>query len=333
MTPSMKKVLLQLRDIALLFAVGFGMAYFFNTRSYLIVGLFSSFMWVFLWKGNEFISHNVWTRKSWLSAPVISFVVGLVATIIYSGGVVFLLIRVFEWLFDIRFGDISDIIYSSVTVSIIITFFMNGRAFLFKWRQAIRDAESLKRETLSAQYESLKNQVNPHFLFNSLNTLTNLVYVDQDKAARFIKQLSEVYRYTLETKNKEVISLEEELRFLNSYVYLQQIRCGEKLKIDLQLDGFKSGVAPMAIQMLVENAIKHNAMSDKLPLRILVRAEDDYLVVENNIQPKSVIESDNNGIGLDNIRKRYSFLTDKPMFVENDGKIFRVKLPATPLPV
>ena len=176
-----------------------------------------------------------------------------------------------------------------------------------------------KRKVFVAKYESLKSQVSPHFLFNSLNALTNLVYEDQDKAAKFIKQLSEVYRYVLDTRDKEVVSMEEEKNFLNSYLFLQQIRFGDKLKLEVNLDETRSRIAPLVLQMLVENAIKHNVISEENPLHINIYVKDGFIVVENNLQKKSVMLDESPGIGLDNIAKRYEFLSDKKVEVIEEG--------------
>jgi LytS/YehU family sensor histidine kinase len=183
------------------------------------------------------------------------------------------------------------------------------------------------KENFVARFENLKSQVNPHFLFNSFNALTNLVYEDQDKAAKFIKKLSDVYRYVLDTRDREVVSLEEEMDFLKSYVFLQQIRFGEKLKIDIQLNGIKSMVAPLALQMLIENAIKHNVVSEESPLTVKVYADDQYLAVENDLQKKVILSEDKSGVGLDNIRKRYEFLTGREIVIQETPEKFIVRLP------
>jgi LytS/YehU family sensor histidine kinase len=188
----------------------------------------------------------------------------------------------------------------------------------------------LEKESIRAKYESLKSQVSPHFLFNSLNALTNLVYEDQDKAAKFIKQLSEVYRYVLDSRDKEVVPLEEEKKFLNSYLFLQQIRFGDKLMLEINLSDTRSLIAPLVLQMLVENAIKHNVISAEQPLTIRIYSVEGYIVVENDLQKKSVVQGESQGIGLENISRRYEFLTDRKVEVI-EGDTFRVKLPVIPL--
>jgi LytS/YehU family sensor histidine kinase len=152
------------------------------------------------------------------------------------------------------------------------------------------------------------------------------VYEDQDKAVKFIKQLSEVYRYVLDSREKEVVAIQEEAKFLSSYLFLQQIRFGDKLNLDVRLADARGFAAPLVLQMLVENAIKHNVISEDDPLAITIHVVDDVIVVTNNIQPKSVTMEESTGVGLDNIVKRYTFLTDRPVVIEHDDK-FTVKLP------
>lgn len=203
---------------------------------------------------------------------------------------------------------------------------MTGRAFLVNWRESAVEAERLKKEKMEAQYNSLRSQVNPHFLFNSLNALTNLVYQDQDKAVKFIKQLSTVYRYVLNTRDKELVPLTEELEFLHSYLFLQQIRFGEKLKLQVELNG-EGFVAPLVLQMLVENAIKHNIIADEQPLTIRVYSENYLIVVENNLQKKSIPSEESTGAGLENIKRRYLFLSSVPVKVEAGDTVFKVSIP------
>jgi LytS/YehU family sensor histidine kinase len=204
--------------------------------------------------------------------------------------------------------------------------FLHGREFLLMWRQAAVDAERYQKESIKANFESLKNQVNPHFLFNSLNVLTSLVYQDADKAARFIKKLSEVYRYVLDTQGQEVVPLKEEMMFVDSYVYLQKIRFGDNLKVEMGSLG-DGKVIPLSVQLLLENAIKHNEVSSEYPLTISVKRENNYLVVANGLRLKTNPLEESSGLGLPNIQKRYEFLSNKPVVVNQTGAVFTVKIP------
>lgn len=292
------------------------------------IGAFTSSLWIALWMGNAYLSQSLDYFFSWHAEPLKRLVSGLVGMVVYTVCSVYGLVFLFRFVFGFDVGDeLDSTYYSTIIITLIITMFMTGRSFLLNWRESAVDAERAKKESVAAQYESLKNQVNPHFLFNSLNALTNLVYEDQDKAAKFIKQLSEVYRYVLDTRDKELVPLAEEVKFLDSYWYLQQIRFGEKLNLKVSLENAKGQVAPLALQMLIENAIKHNVIAEDQPLYIEVRMGTEYIVVENNLQKKKIPGEGSSGIGLENIQKRYEFLSNQKVVVENTGDVFRVKLP------
>lgn len=202
----------------------------------------------------------------------------------------------------------------------------NSVLFFKNWKESAVQQEKLKREQLALQYETLKSQVNPHFLFNNLNSLTSLISSNQDKAIDFVKKLSEVYRYILDQKDHELVDLETELKFLESYVFLQKIRFETNLDVQIDVSARNFKVIPLSIQMLVENAIKHNEISDKNPLLIRIYSdEDQYLTVENQLKKKS--GSEGSGSGIQNIKDRYEFFTDKRVFITFNSERFRVKIP------
>ena len=252
---------------------------------------------------------------------------GLLSTLGYTFGSVFILTWIFNWLTDSNVEFTKDVLYTTVPITFLISAFMHGKEFLENWRKAALNAETLKKESAVARYESLKSQVNPHFLFNSLNALTNLVYEDQDKAAKFIKQLSEVYRYVLDSREKESVSIQEELRFVKSYLFLQEIRFGDNLKVRLDLDNAFGNVAPLALQLLLENAIKHNIVSQENPLFVEMKISNGFIWVENKVQRKSVLGENSPGMGLNNIRSRYAFLSNKKVVVNKSEEEFSVGLP------
>jgi sensor histidine kinase YesM len=327
-----RKLLIEARDMVLLVAVGFLMTWLGlscpncreDSRYLWIMASFTSALWILLWKGNEYLGTFISMKISWIRLPVQRFLVGTAATILYSFLVMYLLTALYERTFRLEIGDGVLI---SVFITLGISLFMHGREFLLNWRKAAIQAEQYQQESFRAKYESLKNQVSPHFLFNSLNALSNLVYEDEDKAARFIHELSEVYRYVNETQDRETVPLQEEIGFLKSYLYLQQIRFGEKLRLNLLLDESNGHVPPLALQMLIENAIKHNIISEDDPLTITLRREENYIFVENNLQKKTSLGEDSAGLGLENIRRRYEMLGNESMTVEEGERIFRVRLP------
>ena len=301
----------------------------FENYAWNVAFCFSS--WMILWFINSELNCFLDERISWVKSTFKRLAAGLVGTVFFTVLAILALIKMWELIRDVHFSDYFGIVVNSLIITFFISLFFHGRGFLFQWRAAAVEAERYQKESMTATYESLKNQVNPHFLFNSLNALTNLVYEDQDKAANFIKQLSEVYRYVLDTRDKEVVPLEEELRFLKSYTYLQQIRFGDKLTIDVSLNGLSSMVAPLALQMLIENAVKHNEVSEENPLHINVYNEGNFIVVENNLQVKSLSGESTSGVGLENIRKRYQFLSSVQVIVEQSDNKFVVKLPVIPV--
>jgi len=328
-----QKINPNLRLLALMIVAGFAITYFVcpdctkSFRNYSYVGVFSSFIWISLWFGNNYISRWVSRYISWMQNPIQRFFWGLVSTIAYTLGAMYSLTLIFNWITNFNIPFDTKTLYTPIAFTFTISAFMHGREFLKNWRMAALDAETSKKESAIARYESLKNQINPHFLFNSFNALTNLVYEDQDKAAKFIKQLSDVYRYVLDTREKEVVSLAEELRFIQSYLYLQQIRFGGNLRVNLNLNGSEGKVAPLALQLLLENAIKHNVISVDDPLTIDVFEKDGFICVENNLQKKNRITESSSGLGLANIKSRYKFLTDKEIFISDAGGKFSIRLP------
>ena len=191
-------------------------------------------------------------------------------------------------------------------------------------------AEQQKKAHILSQFETLKNQVNPHFLFNSLNALSSLVHEDPDLAEQFISKLTRVYRYVLDLKEEDVVQLSEEINFVENYFFLQQIRFGNSLQLYIQLssDSSYKKIPPLTLQILVENAIKHNIASREQPLRVELFSEgDDLLVVRNNYQKRQDgVES--TGLGLANLRARYKFLSERQpeFYLQNDHYIAKVPL-------
>lgn len=329
----LKKINPTVRLIVLLVVTGFIMTYFIcpncskSFNNYFSVGIFCSSTWITLWIGNELVSRWVDRFLCWTENPGKRLLYGLLTTFGYTLGSVYILTKIFSWITNLNIEFTRDVLYTTIPITLLISMFMHGRAFLENWRKAALDTEKLKKESAVARYESLKSQVNPHFLFNSLNALTNLVYEDQDKAAKFIKQLSEVYRYVLDTREKETVSMQEEIRFIKSYLFLQQIRFGDNLKVKLDLDNASGNVAPLALQLLLENAIKHNIISQESPLTVEMKIDNRFIWVENKLQRKSAMGENSSGMGLNNIRNRYAFLSNKEVIVKEDADKFSVGLP------
>lgn len=186
----------------------------------------------------------------------------------------------------------------------------------------------LQKEKLQSQFETLRSQVNPHFLFNSLNVLTSLIKIEPDLAEQFTIRLSMVYRYVLENKDKDLVTLETELDFLKAYTFLLDIRFSGKMKVDVRLseNEMQLKVVPLALQLLIENAIKHNTFSRTKPLLVNITAEEDYLVIENNLQVREA-HVQSTGVGLQNIGSRYAYFTERKVISGIEDDKFIVKIP------
>lgn len=197
----------------------------------------------------------------------------------------------------------------------------------YRRNQTLIINQNLMKENIKTRYQALKNQLDPHFLFNSLNTLNGLIGIDDEKAREYVDNLSSVFRYTL--RSKTICTLNEEIEFVNSYVNLLKIRYGENLVVryDIAEKYRNYYIIPVSLQLLVENAIKHNIISNKKPLFILIETtEDDTIIVQNLINPK-LKESDGSGVGLANITNRYSILFHKNINITNKDGVFTVEIP------
>lgn len=203
-----------------------------------------------------------------------------------------------------------------------------GQYLLQKWNSARIEMATFQKEKAQFSLELLRTQINPHFLFNNLNTLSSLIYSDQDKAAAFLRKLSGVYRSILEYRNKETISIEEELLFFNQYKELLEIRFENMLFFSLEIDEvmYTKQTIPLTLQMLVENAIKHNVLSQQKPLFVSIISSNGYLLIENNYQPKEALEY-SSGLGLKMIESRFSYLAKQPVIIEKTSDHFLVKIP------
>jgi len=331
-------LLKHIKDILLVTVLGMVVSILFYSsfESYLrhigANAAYSAIIGTFLWKGNVLVSYFVKKRICIETAPVKAIRWQLAAMFLYT--ITALVFVNFLWSVFV-YNESSYIFTKSGFYTILVQFIITviiasiliSASFFKSWREAAVNEERLKRESIALQYKALKNQVNPHFLFNSLNTLTTLVYQNQETAVKFIKQLSDIYRYILEHESNELVSVSDEINFVEKYSFLQKIRFGDNLIVNINTDNGKGKyVIPASVQMLVENAIKHNIVSGENPLVISIFCEQDYIVVKNNLQRKSVVK-DTGGIGLENIRSRYGFLSDKkPVKIETE-KEFIVKIP------
>jgi two-component system, LytTR family, sensor kinase len=300
--------------------------YFWNAGYSLCIGLslFSNAT-VFTYVERRYIS--------WIDHPTRSILIAIFFHLTYSTIVIF----IFNWLWFVILSDhtVSSfikqewlIILGQYIILIIITSILYANSFFKVWRHEAIQNERLKQEAIALQYQVMQNQVNPHFLFNSLNVLGNLIDIDPPRAKEYTIQLAGFYRSLLQLKDQEIIALHREIDFVKRYVYLQKIRFGEGFHVEINLnDGISGELIPLSLQMLIENAVKHNEISKEHPLWVSIGYNmNNSIFVENNINPKMDKEHSNN-IGLVNLKERYLYLTGSDVIISNENDKFRVTLP------
>ena len=231
--------------------------------------------------------------------------------------------------------DLSEVVYNFIHTGFRLWFksTITGLSFgavifiVLLWQASLKREQQLREEKLIFQNETLKTQVNPHFLFNSLNTLSSLVAVQPEVAEEFIHRLSSIYRYILENSSKDRVPLSEELSFIKDYFYLHKIRDDGKILLDIRVDeSDKSEILPVSLQILVENAIKHNKATRESPLRISIYIENKHVIVKNNLQ-KMALQLKSTQIGLKNLAQRVSLISKKILIIEETNTYFIVKIP------
>ncbi|MEM6515811.1 MAG: 2TM domain-containing protein [Bacteroidota bacterium] len=213
-------------------------------------------------------------------------------------------------------------------ITLIIFTIFNIVYFYNRYQRNRIKEQSIIAGTASAKFDALKNQLDPHFLFNSLNVLTSLIEENPKNAQKFTTSLSKVYRYVLEQKNKELVTVDEELSFAKTYMSLLKMRFEESIVFEIpeQSTNPESKVVPLSLQLLLENAVKHNTVTSSKPLHIKIYEKDGNLVVENNLQPKQIVKK-SSGVGLENIKQRYRLLSKRTVDINKTTKQFLVSIP------
>ncbi|MGJ8734669.1 MAG: 2TM domain-containing protein [Cellulophaga sp.] len=216
----------------------------------------------------------------------------------------------------------------AILISIVVSLALHAYYF-YKYIQDSKIKEQkIIAGTASAKFDALKNQLDPHFLFNSLNVLTSLIEEDPFQAQKFTTSLSKVYRYVLEQKNKDLVTVDEELKFAKTYIRLLKMRFEDSIVFDVpeKSSNPDAKIIPLSLQLLLENAVKHNIVSSNKPLHLKVEEVDSMLIVSNNLQEKKVVKK-SSGVGLKNIHQRYQMLTDRTVIINKDATEFSVHLP------
>lgn len=283
--------------------------------------LFSLFIWYYNIYSLPKFSANHANKSLFNWKLLLSVILGIVLMVI--------LVIAHQELFQVSKMD-APIMFElrGVLINLIVYMFLHLLFQNYQTQQMGVELERTKAVNLGAQYELLKQQINPHFLFNSLNTLKSMVDMNDENSSDFILKLSDFYRFTLESRKLDLIPLREEIQILDSYVYLLKARFedGFVLENEIEEKQYESVIPPFALQLLIENCIKHNVVSLDKPLKIRLYSEKDFLVIENPIQLKrgAIVST---GVGLDNINQRFMHLVHKEIEIDKNETTFKVKIP------
>jgi sensor histidine kinase YesM len=299
---------------------------------------YSSVAWflaviVALWAGNVTLTQLLDIRLTWLRYGYIRFflqlIIGVLFTLIAINGIYFL----FKYLVTVSPPTRQQLIVMNVYgagIFIPVYSIYFSLYFLRHWRSSELAAERYQKESVRSQLESLKNHLDPHFLFNNLNILSALIDQDKNKSKEFLEHFVEVYRSTLRSKSDDLITLEEELSLIESYMFLIKTRFGDNIQFTIAIDHLlkKKFLPPLTLQMLIENAIKHNRISEKRPLQINVATDiaSHYVIVRNSLYPKEET-GETTGSGQNAIRDRYRYFTERVVNVEQSDDAYLVKVP------
>lgn len=216
----------------------------------------------------------------------------------------------------------------TILIGLVIFLIILSNKYIIHLLKAEKETQKAKDEASKFQYETLKNQINPHFLFNSLNVLSTLIYKDAEKADEFTLDLANIYRFILDHQDDEIVTLEDEIDFVNRYAKLQGIRFNQNFSVEIKAgsDTMMKGVVPMALQLVIENVFKHNVITDENPMLVKLEITEGHVLISNPIHLKQKPDHSHK-LGLQNIKKRYQLLTDKPCSFEKQNGSFVVKLP------
>ncbi|MCJ7933999.1 MAG: 2TM domain-containing protein [Chryseobacterium sp.] len=309
-----------------------------NLENFLYTLLISFIYSFVLGGGNGMLNSFLNKRVPWSEATTKRAILSIVSIIIVNFVLVyfcnyinFVLIQKAvstEEFFSEKYNFIN---WFTINVALLISAFLHAKGFMEELKKTSRKEvveQKLIAKSANAQFESLKNQLDPHFLFNSLNVLSSLIDENPQQAQKFTASMSKIYRYVLEQKDKELVTVEDEIEFAKTYCDLLKTRFEDSVDFtfDVKKEDYREYVVPLSLQLLLENCIKHNFATSSKPLVIRVFSDGDMLCIENNLQVREQIK-ESSGIGLANIVQRYSLLTKRNVFIEKSDDYFKVKLP------
>ncbi|MFY0685705.1 MAG: histidine kinase [Cyclobacteriaceae bacterium] len=287
---------------------------------------------ILLWYGNIGLSRLLNKWIPWLKYGKRRFFLHLFLGITFSVNIVNLVYLILKYGFTNEPPTMEQMVLTNIYGSIIFIPAFSiyfSLQFLAHWQSSELEMEKYHKESMRSQLKNLKNHLDPHFLFNNLNILSALIDTNPKQSQEFLVRFAQVYRTMLLNKVEDLITLEEELEFIQSYVYLIETRFEENILFDINIDeeAYMCMMPPLTLQMLIENAIKHNIISASRPLKINIRNEDCRLIIENSIYEKPEDIKTKSGTGLNNIKQRISYYTDEIIDIEKDDKIFKISIP------
>lgn len=307
---------------------GWSLPYLYNYK-YLSIPFFYAFI---IGIFNMLFITFIQSKFSWRKHPKTLIILGIPGTVLVSVFGYFLARFIQRiWLYGSSFQKfIATENYSSYVFAVLIAIIVSLAFHAYYFYKYGTDAElRVQKEIVEhtkAKHKALKDQLDPHFLFNSLSVLASLIEEDPKRATEFTTSLSKVYRYVLDQRKEDLVSISSELDFARVYLNLLSTRFEDSLEYSIDVPDESDFIVPLSLQLLIENAVKHNKVTEKNPLKIKIIKTDVHLVIQNNVNPKAN-DSERNGIGLMNIKKRFEVYTENPIQIENNSDTFTVKLP------
>ena len=304
----------------------------FSVEYFLYVVPKSILITAMFWEGDLYLVRRIRKRLPNYNHTAKRLLIQILVVTLYTFALSVSICVVFRSLLagiSLSWNDLLLSTWDNMYISLLILTLYECAYFFSQWKSTIVEAEKLKRKQLASQFETLKNQVSPHFLFNSLNSLMAIIPEDSTLAVQFTRHLSDVYRYVLQNKDREVVTLAEEMDFVKAYFFLHKIRFGENIHLntDVAKNYLDMHVAPLSLQMLIENAIKHNIISKEKPLFVDIYVEGSQrIVVKNNLQVRKN-KPDSSRVGLQNIITRYKLLAKEQVQVLSNPQSFMVSIP------
>lgn len=302
-------------------------------------GLLISMMYTFVIGTSNFYANQYLNRKiSWIDQTRRRAVVGVIVLVLVNiiactlcSYISYVWIQKSATTQEFLDGKYNFANWFTINIALLISAFLHAKGFMEELKKNTRKEvveQKIIARSANAQFESLKNQLDPHFLFNSLNVLDALIEENPQQAQKFTNDMSKIYRYVLDQKDKETVTVQEEIEFAETYCELLKTRFEDSVSFQFEVNADEKGkfVVPLSLQLLLENAIKHNYATAKKPLHIRIFSENGFLCIENNLQARELVK-ERQGIGLSNIVQRYSILTKEHVYIEKSEEYFKVKIP------